>query len=133
MRIDSAEHFTLKDGKINAIINANYTYGKKLRGKAIISVKDTYKFGGGGCFGFGQGAGGGRNRSLFGSKRPNEDGNNDQESSLVSRTIDIDGRAAVDFDIKNELKFDIDQENSKFHDSKDFLITVKVVEDLTGW
>lgn len=117
VNIESPDSFTLKDGKVMALINAKYTYGKRVRGTATISISE------------------GDNLGLFYRHgRPGKNGGNDDDgiNALVKRTIQIDGRAAVEFDIKNELKYDLEEESNRFYNSKNFTIHVKLVEDLTG-
>lgn len=46
---------------------------------------------------------------------------------MAKKTIDINGRGMVEFDIKNELKFDIENKYST-----EFKISTSVVENLTG-
>lgn len=117
--IDSAKYFTIKEGKVTVIVNAKYTYGKKLRGKATVSVSGIENFG---CVY--------QTRPRRGKK--GSDDEEDEGNPLVKKTIDIDGRAIIEFDIKNELKYDLEVENNKYYSSKEFKISVKVVEDLTG-
>lgn len=109
--IELAKDFALKDGKIKAIINAKYMYGKKLRGKATVSIKEIRD----GCF------------------RHEDNSEDDKTKPLSTIIINIDGRGCVEFDIKKDLQFNVDQENNEIENySEVFKMTVDVIENLTG-
>lgn len=79
--IDSPEHFNLKDGKVRAIIRSKYTYGKLVKGEAIVSVMPTSYF--------------------AWSARPTGD--------AIIKKIKIDGKGTVEFDILEDLQTQSDE------------------------
>lgn len=109
--IEGNDHFTLEDEKVVVNIGAKYTHGKPLRSKAIITVSEEDNFG---YFRF-------RRESVA----------SQEESVLVKKTVDIDGIETIEFNIKDELKYDRSERN-RFFDVKNFKIDVEVTENLTG-
>ncbi|XP_031620960.1 CD109 antigen-like [Contarinia nasturtii] len=81
VKIDSSEHFNVKDGKIRAIIRSKYTYGKLVKGRAIVTVKPT--------------------SYLAWSTR--------RETDTVAKTIPIDGKGTIELDITDDLHIQPDE------------------------
>lgn len=109
--IEGNDHFTLEDEKVIVNIGAKYTHGKSLRGKADITISEEDNFG---YFRF-------RRESVA----------SQEESTLVRKTVDIDGLETIEFNIKDELKYDLSDRN-RFFDVKNFKIDVEITEMLTG-
>lgn len=109
--IEGNDHFTLEDEKVIVTIGAKYTHGKPLRGKAIVTINEEDNFG---YFRF-------RRESVA----------SQEENMLVKKTVDIDGLEIIEFNIKDELKYDRSESN-RFFDVKNFKIDVEVTENLTG-
>lgn len=100
VKIDSSEHFNVKDGKVRAIIRSKYTYGKLVKGRATVTVKPT--------------------SYLAWSTR--------SETDTVAKTIPIDGKGTIEFDITDDLHIQPDE----FKRSTTYALSVVVVEELTG-
>lgn len=104
--IDSNPDVTFKDGKIRATVNAKYTFGKIAKGNATVTAEVVNQFS---CGGFGWH----QQDQVFSSKK-------------VEKTVEVDGKKFVEFDIENELKI-IDTKSEK---------TIKLVasfkEELSG-
>lgn len=81
VKIDSDEHFNVKYGKIRAIIRSKYTYGKYVKGEALVSLMPTSYF--------------------AWSSRPNGD--------AIIKRIKIDGKGTVEFDIVDDLDIKADE------------------------
>lgn len=113
VKIDSPDHFTLDDEKLQAVIRAKYTHGKPLRGTAVVTVTGEDNFG---TFRF-------RRVSHVSIQNPSD--------HLVKRTVTIDGQETIEFNIKDELKFDRSDKN-KYCDLQNYKIEVEVTETLTG-
>ncbi|XP_037031199.1 CD109 antigen-like isoform X2 [Bradysia coprophila] len=95
--IDTDKDITFKDGQIRVTVRAKYTYGKPVKGQAVVTVGP----------------------KVYGGYQP-------LVSDLLSRrTITVDGKGYVEFDIKNDLKA-----NDAYQ--RDFIIEASVTEDLTG-
>ncbi|XP_076755633.1 thioester-containing protein 1 allele R1 isoform X2 [Xylocopa sonorina] len=95
--IDAPKHFTFKDTKITATIYAKYTYGKPVKGEATVTAyPDIFS---------------GVIQPIF--QQP------------IRKTLPIDGKAIVDFDIRDELRL-IDEYE------RPVMIDVAVEESLTG-
>ncbi|GAB0100916.1 Alpha-macroglobulin, receptor-binding [Sergentomyia squamirostris] len=95
--IDTPKFATFKDGKLKFTVRSKYTYGKPVKGEATISVYPKF----------------------FGSYQP-------FVSDLISRKVaKIDGKASVEFDIIEELKFKEDWQ-------RDITVEAIVEEELTG-
>ncbi|XP_055853354.1 thioester-containing protein 1 allele R1 [Episyrphus balteatus] len=95
--IDTAKHAIYKDGKITATVRSRYAFGKPIKGEATISVYPKF----------------------FGSLQP-------FVFDLITRkVVPIDGKAYVEFDIKEELKFKEDFE-------RDILLEAVVEEETSG-
>lgn len=108
VQIDSSDEFTLEDESVRAIIRAKYTDGKALRGTATVAIiEESYEY----------------DRSASQSDESDE--------PLAAKTIALDGRGLIEFDIKNELKLDRN-ELSEFFYSRDFIVMTEVTETLTG-
>lgn len=110
--IESPDHFTVKDKTLFAVVRAKYTYGKPLKGKAIVCVTEEDNFG---CFRY---------------RRESESTEN-RDNALVRKTIDVDGSGQLEFDIEKELKYDRSESN-RYYSVRKFKINVELVENLTG-
>ncbi|XP_037047883.1 CD109 antigen-like [Bradysia coprophila] len=94
--IDTDKDVTFNDGQIRVTVRAKYTYGKPVRGQAVVSVSN--------------------NRYFY---------NSVTTGILCSRTISLDGKGYVEFDMKDDLKTTDDYQRK-------FDIEAVVTEDLTG-
>lgn len=95
--IDTPKFATFKDGKLRFTVRSKYTYGKPVKGEATISVYPRF----------------------FGSYQP-------FVSDLISRKVaKLDGKASVEFDIQEELKFKEDWQ-------RDITVEAVVEEELTN-
>lgn len=76
--IDTASNVPYKDGVIKATVNAKYTFGKIAKGKATVTaeVESSYR------------------NFRFQIVEP---------TKKVSKTVDVDGKKFVEFDLKNDL------------------------------
>lgn len=74
--IDSPAHFSAKDHKLRAIIRAKYTYGKFVKGEALVSLTQY-----------------GHYWSDYSSRR----------GDTTFKTIKVDGKGAVEFDIESDI------------------------------
>lgn len=81
--VDSDPHVTYKDGKIRATVRAKYTYGKPVKGQATISAYPVLWLGGVQPF---------------------------IQDNIVRKVVQVDGKGAVEFDIRQELKIEGDFE-----------------------
>lgn len=82
--IDTAKHQVYKDEKLRVVIGSKYTFGKPVKGEATISVFP----------------------KIYGSFQP-------LISNLITRkVIQIDGKGTVEFDIKDELNFNKNYEQT---------------------
>lgn len=100
--IDSPNDFSVKDGKIRAIIRSKYTYGKLVKGEAVVSLTPTKSY------------------SYYGMEQRNRDS--------IIKTIKIDGKGTVEFDTENDLNIEF----TDYTRSKNFDIKAVVIEELTG-
>lgn len=114
--IESPDHFCIEDGKVRVVVGAKYTHGKPLKGTAIVTVTEEDLL----CDG--------RRSGYF---RYRKESREKKQEQLVQKSFAIDGQETVEFDIKNELKFDRNDDDS-FSDVKKFKIKVQVTESLTG-
>lgn len=80
--IDSPTEFSIKDGKIRAIVRSKYTYGKMVKGEAIVSLTPAYQ-----PYGY----------------------MSQIKKDSVLKTIPIDGKGTVEFDAQNDLKVEFSQ------------------------
>lgn len=110
--IDSPDHFTLEDEKVQIVVRATYTHGKALRGSVVITVTEEDNFG------------------YFRYRRVSQV-NKSEDNTLVKKTLVIDGQETVEFDIKKELKCDQNKDDHYFN-VKNFKIKADVTETLTG-
>lgn len=108
--IESPDHFCIEDGKVRVVVRAKYTHGKPLKGTAIVTVTE---------------------EDNFGYFRYRKESLEKKQEQLVQKSFAIDGQETVEFDIKNELKFDRNDDDS-FSDVKNFKIKIQVTESLTG-
>lgn len=102
MTIDSPTQFSAKIGKIRAIVRAKYTYGKYVKGNAIVSLTP-------------------RNTYYHWSAKQKDD-------SAVIKTIKVDGKGTAEFDIDDDLKPKFEQYRTSF----DYELKAVVIEELTG-
>lgn len=116
VKIDSPDHFTLDDEKVQAVIRAKYTHGKPLRGTAVVTVTGEDNFG---------------TFYLRRIRRMSYASNQNRSEHSVKKTVAIDGQETIEFNIKDELKFDRSDKN-KYCDLQNFKIEVEVTETLTG-
>lgn len=88
--IDSPKDFSAKDGKVKAIIRSKYTYGKLVKGEAIVSLTQT-----------------------------NVWSYDDSHKDNIIKSIKIDGKGSVEFDTETDLKLDPENKyNSKTYQLK---------------
>lgn len=101
--IDSANDFSVRDGKVRAIIRAKYTYGKFVKGEAVVSLtpQPTYH---------------------YWAPRVS-----DAHASSYIKSVPIDGKGSVEFDVQK----DFDLEN-KDHSTLRYTLRATVAEELTG-
>lgn len=84
VKIDSSNDVSIKDGKLRAIIRSKYTYGKLVKGEAIVSLAPI---------------------SMYYDHTPNFN---------TLKTIPIDGKGTVEFDFEKDLKLHLnDYESSR--------------------
>ncbi|GLG95490.1 uncharacterized protein GBIM_02438 [Gryllus bimaculatus] len=95
--VDVPPHGTFKDSHIVATVHAKYTYGKPVRGEATITVYPNIFSG--------------VIQPIF--------------QNPIRKVVPIDGKAIVEFDIKNELQLEDDFERT-------IQLDVAVEEELTG-
>lgn len=100
--IDSPTQFSVKNGKLRAIIRSKYTYGKLVKGEAIVSLTP-------------------KSSNAYFSM-------NVQNKNSVIKTIPIDGKGTIEFD----LEIDLNPDFSKFSRQKDYELKATVIEELTG-
>lgn len=95
--IDSPADVSAKDGKIRAIIRSKYTFGKLVKGEAVVSLTPNH----------------------FKQRSGNNGG--------VLKTVNIDGKGTVEFDIENELRTSFSE-----YKTCEYELKAIVVEELTG-
>lgn len=110
--IESPDHFSRDDGKIQVVIRAKYTHGKPIKGTATASISEVSKFGSV------------NSGSVFGSKPK-------INASLSTKTINIDGRGTIEFSIQDEINF-YPGEYNRYYNERNYEIKVDVTETLTG-
>lgn len=110
VQIESNDDFIVEDEKIRAIIRAKYMHGKALRGTAIVSINEE-------SYGY--------------YPYRSESESNEPEVPLAKKTIVLDGHETIEFDIKNDLKFDR-KASEEFYRVSSFVIKAEVTETLTG-
>lgn len=100
--IDSPTEFSVKSGKVRAIIRSKYTYGKFVKGEAIVSLTPSVQ-----------------NSLSFSRNTPGD---------AIIKTISIDGKGTIEFDIEHDLnvKFSESVNENKFE------LKAIVVEELSG-
>jgi CD109 antigen len=96
--VSAPQHATYKNGKIKAIVRSKYTYGKPVKGEATVSIYPTL---------------------YLGSVQPFIQG------SIMRKVVKIDGKAVVEFDVKEDLQLMEEYE-------RDVIIEAIVEEELTG-
>lgn len=100
--IDSQTQFSAKAGKIRAIIRSKYTYGKFVKGEATVSLTR-------------------RNNYYYYAEKP-------EVESAVIKTIKVDGKGSVEFDVEEDLKPKFEEYRNSF----DYELRATVIEELTG-
>lgn len=100
--IDSPTEFSGKDGKVRAIIRSKYTYGKLVKGEAIVSLTSKPSY------------------SYYQHVETKKDS--------VLKTIAIDGKGTVEFDIGNDLKLEFNEYTHVLN----FELKATVIEELTN-
>lgn len=98
--IETPANVAIEDGTVRATIRSKYTYGKPVKGKATVSIKPAYP--------------------LWGS---------DDQLGTAEKTVDIDGKAFVEFNLKTDLKLN-KKENQYYYPPLEILAVVE--EELTG-
>ncbi|XP_065072649.1 thioester-containing protein 1 allele S3-like isoform X6 [Ochlerotatus camptorhynchus] len=96
--VESPGITTLKDGKVKAIVRAKYTYGKPVKGEATVSAYPDFR---------------------FHYVQPFE------RDVITRKTVPIDGKGSVEFDLRDEIKLQGDYTRS-------IVIEAVVEEELTG-
>lgn len=115
--IESPDHFCIEDGKVRVVVGAKYTHGKPLKGTAVVTVTEedlTHL-----------------KLAHLKTDRKRKESLEKKQEQLVQKSFAIDGQETVEFDIKNELKFDRNDDDS-YSDVKKFKIKIEVTESLTG-
>lgn len=105
--LESPNNFSFDDENVHAVLRAKYTHGKPLRGTAVVSIEED---------------------RFYGFRRFQRSA---IDQALVKKTILLDGRETIEFDIANELKCDRNDEK-QYYVQKTFKITAEVTETLTG-
>lgn len=97
--IESNPHVAYNEGKIRATVSGKYTFGKLAKGKATVTAKMSD------CWYYCRGPG---------------------REVLVVKTVDIDGKKDVEFDLKKELKL------NEIDNDVQVAIEATFTEELTG-
>ncbi|XP_055917646.1 CD109 antigen isoform X5 [Eupeodes corollae] len=97
VQVEAPKDVAIVDGKIMVTIRAKYTYGKPVKGKAVVSCKPSYYYYG-----------------------------DDSKTPSAEKTVNIDGKGHVEFDIAEDLKLDRDRYTPPI------TILAIVEEELTG-
>jgi len=95
--VEAPKDVAISDNKFSVTVRSKYTYGKPVKGKAVVTAKTAYYY--------------------YGD-------NNDKP--MVEKTIDIDGKGRVEFDIAKDFKLDSDRYTPPV------TILAVVEEELTG-
>lgn len=103
--IDAATDFSVKDGKIRAIIRSKYTYGKLVKGEAIVSLTES------------------STRHYYRDSA--------SKGNSVLKTIPINGKGTVEFDVP-EFEEDLKSFYSGNAITKQYELRATVVEELSG-
>lgn len=101
--IDASTEFSAKDGKIRAIVRSMYTYGKHVKGDAIVSLTPS------------------RTLSYYGYSTK-------QDADSVLKTTKVDGKGSIEFSIDDDLHLDF-AENKR---DRYYELRATVIEELTG-
>ncbi|XP_031621506.1 CD109 antigen-like [Contarinia nasturtii] len=96
--IDSPADVSAKNGKIRVIIRSKYTFGKLVKGEAVVSLTP---------------------KNHFRRRIDNTEG--------VLKTINVDGKGTVEFDIDNELRTRFSE-----GETREYELKAIVIEELTG-
>lgn len=105
MTLDSANDFSAKGGKVRLIVRSKYTYGKFVKGEAIVSLTPSY-------------------HGIW-IPYPRSD---IFDRGAVIKTIKIDGKGVAEFDIEKDLNLEFDN----YQSSRSYSVRSVVVEELTG-
>lgn len=100
--IDSPSQFSAKTGKVRAIIRSKYTYGKFVKGSAIVSITP-------------------RNTYYYWSGK-------ERSKSAVIKTVKVDGKGTIEFDVHDDIKPEFEQ----YRTSLDYELKATIIEELTG-
>lgn len=100
--LDSPTQFSAKSGKVRVIVRSKYTYGKLVKGDAIVSLtpKNTYYY---------------------------YSGTQQQESAIIKH-IKIDGKGTAEFDVEGDVKPKFEE----YRTSLNYELRATVIESLTG-
>lgn len=102
--IDCPSDFSAKDGKMRAIIRSKYTYGKLVKGEAIVKVSEKPDF----------------SYFRFDLSQPTR--------TLIEKKVSINGKASIEFDIERDLRVQFNDHSG----TRKLDIEATVVEELTG-
>lgn len=102
---DSPEDFTLADKTAYVVVRAKYTNGKPMRGTAVVTIEGGLRSNSFQCFGLMRG----------------------ENKLRLQKTVIVDGRGRVEFDIEKELECDQMGIGAKL-----FEVKAEVTETLTG-
>lgn len=101
--IDASTEFSAKDGKIRAIVRSMCTYGKHVKGDAIVSLTPS------------------RTLSYYGYS-------SQQDADTVLKTTKVDGKGSVEFSIDDDLHLDfVENKRDRYYE-----LRATVIEELTG-
>lgn len=106
--IESPDYFTFEDEKVAFVVRGKYTHGKPLRGTVIVSVFDENMMG---------------SRMMF-----IHSSGQIKQPALAMKTVIMDGRENVEFDLKHDLKFD----KSQWYNDGQIKLKADFTETLTG-
>lgn len=85
--IDSQSQFSARKGKIRAIIRSKYTYGKLVKGEAIVSLTQSNNYD---CY------------------------SSSSDASAIIKTIKVDGKGTVEFDVDEDIRPDFKDYCNKY-------------------
>lgn len=97
VQVEAPKDVAISDNKFTVTIRSKYTYGKPVKGTAVVTAKTSYYYYG-----------------------------DDNAKPMVEKTVKIDGKGRVEFDIANDFKLDKDRYTPPL------TITAVVEEELTG-
>lgn len=88
--IDCPSHFLAKNGKICAIIRSKYTYGKPVKGDAVVSLSLMNRW---------------YDRQL-------------ENGTPIVKKIKINGKGTIEFDVEDDIKAHAERFKNSFYDLK---------------